>query len=123
MSQRQAFIDAILASPDDDAPRLIYADWLEERGESARAEFIRVQCELARLDVAENRYPELHVRQLDLLAQHEQEWLEEWSDRLVRWEFQRGFLHAVTITPAPFLDRGEELFRHHPVQRFAFVND
>jgi uncharacterized protein (TIGR02996 family) len=24
------FIQAILADPDDDAPRLVYADWLEE---------------------------------------------------------------------------------------------
>ena len=39
----------IIAHPADDAPRLIYADWLEEHGDSARAEFIRVQCELARL--------------------------------------------------------------------------
>ena len=43
----QAFIDAILASPEDDAPRLIYADWLDEQGQSERAEFIKVQIELA----------------------------------------------------------------------------
>lgn len=42
----RAFLDSIIAAPDDDAPRLIYADWLEERGDSERAEFIRVQCEL-----------------------------------------------------------------------------
>jgi len=42
------FLRAILEAPDDDGPRLVYADWLEERGEEARAEFIRVQVELAR---------------------------------------------------------------------------
>lgn len=26
------FLRAILAAPDDDAPRLIYADWLDENG-------------------------------------------------------------------------------------------
>jgi uncharacterized protein (TIGR02996 family) len=46
-----ALLAVILAHPDDDAPRLILADWLEEHGDSARAEFIRVQMELARLDV------------------------------------------------------------------------
>jgi uncharacterized protein (TIGR02996 family) len=40
---------AILAEPDEDTPRLMYADWLEEKGGSARAEFVRVQCELAGL--------------------------------------------------------------------------
>lgn len=41
-----AFIRTILASPDDDGPRLVYADYLEEQGEAERAELIRVQCEL-----------------------------------------------------------------------------
>jgi len=35
---------AILAAPDDDLPRLVAADWLEERGFAERAELIRVQC-------------------------------------------------------------------------------
>lgn len=35
---------AVLAAPDDDLPRLVYADWLDEHGEGERAEFIRIQC-------------------------------------------------------------------------------
>ncbi|MEZ6127007.1 MAG: TIGR02996 domain-containing protein [Planctomycetaceae bacterium] len=31
---RQAFLKEILAAPDDDAPRLIFADWLEEQGDA-----------------------------------------------------------------------------------------
>jgi uncharacterized protein (TIGR02996 family) len=45
-----AFQASILESPDDDALRLIYADWLDEHGQPKRAEFIRVQCQLAQLD-------------------------------------------------------------------------
>ncbi len=48
-TDRDAFMAAILAAPDDDLPRLVFADWLDEHGEPERAEFIRVQCELARL--------------------------------------------------------------------------
>ncbi len=44
MTDEQAFLDAIGATPDDDMPRLVYADWLEERGFSDRAEYIRLQC-------------------------------------------------------------------------------
>ena len=40
------FLAAIKAAPDDDAPRLELADWLEEDGQPERAEFIRVQCRL-----------------------------------------------------------------------------
>lgn len=45
--ERASFIAAIVDDPDDDLPRLIMADWLDERGEHDRAEFVRVQCELA----------------------------------------------------------------------------
>jgi uncharacterized protein (TIGR02996 family) len=44
-----AFLQAVLARPDDDLPRLIFADWLDENGQSERAEFIRIGCELATL--------------------------------------------------------------------------
>ena len=40
----------IIANPDSDTPRLMYADWLEEHGDPDRAAFIRVQCEIARLE-------------------------------------------------------------------------
>jgi uncharacterized protein (TIGR02996 family) len=52
MTPQQAFLEAIIAAPDDDTPRLIFADWLEENGGSAgaaRAEFVRVQCKIATL--------------------------------------------------------------------------
>jgi len=48
MTERDAFLQAIRDSPDDDTPRLVFADWLTENGDADRAEFIRVQCELAR---------------------------------------------------------------------------
>lgn len=66
-SHRTAFLQAILERPEDDAPRLIMADWLEENGEEARAEFIRVQCELAKYG---DNMPENTVvpyRQIDAL--------------------------------------------------------
>lgn len=43
-----ALLAAVRHAPDDDAPRLIAADWLDEHGESERAEFIRLQCRLWR---------------------------------------------------------------------------
>jgi uncharacterized protein (TIGR02996 family) len=56
---QRALLKAIAAAPHDDAPRLVYADWLDEHAAelpkkereatAARAEIIRVQCELARL--------------------------------------------------------------------------
>lgn len=50
LAQHEAFLRAIFDAPDDNTPRLVYADFLQENGEDVRAELIRVQCELARLD-------------------------------------------------------------------------
>ena len=49
MAEREALTAAVLADPDDDLPRLVFADWLDERGEAARARFIRAQLALAAL--------------------------------------------------------------------------
>ncbi len=50
MTEEQAFLDAIKANPSDRALRLIYADWLEERGDE-RAAALRVDS------VGEGRCP------------------------------------------------------------------
>lgn len=42
---REAFLRAIFADPANDLPRLVFADWLDERGEAAWAELIRLQCQ------------------------------------------------------------------------------
>ncbi len=47
MSDRAAFVAAIEADPDNDLPRLVWADWLDDTGDpfdSLRAELIRLQC-------------------------------------------------------------------------------
>ena len=66
MSQDEPFIEAILAEPDDDGLRLIYADWLEEQGHP-HGELLRAQVELARSGVAETRRAELACRQQTLV--------------------------------------------------------
>jgi uncharacterized protein (TIGR02996 family) len=45
-TEQTALLQRILEAPADDIPRLIYADWLEEKGQDKRAEFIRVSCRL-----------------------------------------------------------------------------
>jgi uncharacterized protein (TIGR02996 family) len=53
MSIEEGLLQDVIENPDDDAPRLIYADWLEEfhsgdRPRARRAELIREQIALAR---------------------------------------------------------------------------
>ena len=48
MTDHDALVRAVCEFPDDDTPRLIYADFLEENGDAERAAFIRAQIHLAR---------------------------------------------------------------------------
>jgi uncharacterized protein (TIGR02996 family) len=90
---------AVRAEPDDDAPRLVLSDWLEEHGDQARAEFIRVQCQMTRAAAAWGRnesptwnrfdqqgrevadldpeYAALHARARALVAEHGARWAED----------------------------------------------
>ena len=45
LPEYQFLLTAVRAAPDDDLPRLVLADWLEERGEGERAVLIRKMCE------------------------------------------------------------------------------
>jgi uncharacterized protein (TIGR02996 family) len=49
MDTQQAFLRAIIEEPDDDTHRLVFADWLDDDGQSAWAALIRAQCGLNRL--------------------------------------------------------------------------
>jgi uncharacterized protein (TIGR02996 family) len=49
MSDRAALLAAICEHPDEEVPRLVYADWLDENGGSKRAAFIRARVEHRRL--------------------------------------------------------------------------
>jgi uncharacterized protein (TIGR02996 family) len=87
------FVAAVRDAPDDDLPRLIYADYLEERGDP-RGPFIRAQVELARADADDPQRDELAGVEAELLARHEAEWVGSLADRLYRWWFHRGFLEV-----------------------------
>jgi uncharacterized protein (TIGR02996 family) len=64
LTQEGALLLAILANPQDLAVRLVYADWLEERGDSVRAEYFRVECELDALPRKRRKRRQLLTRRL-----------------------------------------------------------
>src|SRR3954451_12292860 len=74
VSDEAGLLDAVVREPDDDLHRMVYADWLEERGQGARAEFIRVQVELARPAADRPRRAELLRREKTLLARNGRRW-------------------------------------------------
>jgi uncharacterized protein (TIGR02996 family) len=65
MVDEQALVQAILANPTDDGPRLVYADWLEERGDP-RGEFLRIQTALTRLPRKDKQHARFRKRLKEL---------------------------------------------------------
>ncbi|MEK6237946.1 MAG: TIGR02996 domain-containing protein [Planctomycetales bacterium] len=114
MTQERMFLNEIIENPDDDAPRLVFADWLEERGD-LRADFIRAQCELAKLPDHERR-PDLEAREQQLLFRHGKQWAKPLRKRIKKWTFRRGLIDEVTVSAAAFLEHGEELLQRAPIQ-------
>lgn len=84
MNIEDAFIQAILSDPSATAPRLIYADWLEERGDPSsicRAEYLRVECELDALPKRDPKRTRLQARLRQLRASVGDDWwlVLDWS--------------------------------------------
>jgi uncharacterized protein (TIGR02996 family) len=112
MSDETALLRAIAAHPDEDTPRLAYADWLDEhkpakakgRGKkksgegNRRAALIRAQ------------------RCRQLLDEHEEGWLKQ-DVFVLDWSWSRGFVEAFSAEPVDLVEDGEELFGKYPFRR------
>jgi uncharacterized protein (TIGR02996 family) len=86
----------VYANPRDDAPRLVLADLLQERGDP-RGEFIALQCRGAPLDKA------ARARERALLAAHARAWMGPLAPAIAKSArhkpvFRRGFLAAAYVT-------------------------
>ena len=91
-------VAAIAAAPDDDAPRLVYADWLAERGDP-RGELIHLQLARAAMLASDERAAETDKRIAALLEEHRAAWLGKLAllgKRGLHFGFDRGLLGAVT---------------------------
>lgn len=122
MDDDRAFLDEILAQPDDDLPRLIYADWLEERGDP-RGELIRVQCELAKLTATDSRRKVLEERGRLLVLDHYESWIEEPLILLGvgKARFVRGLVEEIELDAQVFLEIAESLFHAAPLMQRVWL--
>lgn len=136
MNDQDAFLRAIIDNPDDEFPRLIFADWLEEHGEPARASLIRVQCELEKLTDEDPRGVVLCEQEAELLLTHVQQWrsgLPTWvrgpgrfhKETLARHrgraQFRRGVFHF-RLNAHDFLRHGKSLRRKVPFDSLCLQN-
>jgi uncharacterized protein (TIGR02996 family) len=116
------FLQAILEAPDDDAPRLIFADWLDDNSRPEHARLIRVQCELARLPDDDPRRPELETEAERLLPEYNVGLRAQLAEGLPAWardsspRIERGFVSGLTLTPGRFVKEAAGLSQKIPLQ-------
>jgi uncharacterized protein (TIGR02996 family) len=129
----ELLLKAVVASPDDDLPRLVAADWLDEHDEPERAEFIRVQVERAKADSTELKWREQSRWNNPLLGPL---WAVEACPHIAdmdfgsslrslglngaeRVEFRRGFPFRITCTADEWLRYGRGIVPRQPVRELA----
>ena len=91
--EHEPLLASIYARPDDDTARLVYADWLLERGD-VRGELITLQVQEAQGQRSEPGSKRIRA----LLRAHEAEWLgDPLRATLIRTVFRRGFLTEAAL--------------------------
>jgi uncharacterized protein (TIGR02996 family) len=121
MTDRDALLRAICENPDDDLPRLAFADWLDENDWPDRAAFVRAQVELARTPDWEphavfcrHRRPEWDHGWpwCDTLPAVPGNWTVDWHPQ----PFRRGFGWRVVVNALPVWNEfAPRLFETAPV--------
>lgn len=122
MGDREALLRAVCENPDDDTPRLVFADWCEEHGERERAEFIRIQCELARGSVSDSRAADLRARESQLLDEFATLWAEPLRGLIHQFVFKRGFVERVEMSLEAPAEQIVRVFEVAPIRRVRDQN-
>ncbi|MFT3840134.1 MAG: TIGR02996 domain-containing protein [Myxococcaceae bacterium] len=118
-AQTDGLMRAILERPGDDAPRLVYADALLERGDA--------QGDLIRLQVAADAKPtppnvvQLNTKVNQLLRTSWKTFAGEAAPYANEHSFRRGFAEKLTMTVSAFEKHGERLFTQTPARALAFA--
>jgi len=119
MSDRDALLAAVRADPDNDLPRLVYADWLEEHDEERQAAFIRAEVALARLEPNDDDI-EATAEQASVL----------WRDDGRAWRIpglsglqvpRRGLIEVVETSAEALIAVPPEVLLRYPIRRLRLV--
>jgi uncharacterized protein (TIGR02996 family) len=117
MTDKSARRAAIAANPDDDTVRLVFADLVEESGDTERAEFIRNQVELARMSLNDPARRPLVVKNRRFLCDYVPVWKAE-LPRIpgITWgDFNRGLIEEVQAGDEDSIVRAADAIFAEPV--------
>ncbi|MBY0228034.1 MAG: TIGR02996 domain-containing protein, partial [Gemmataceae bacterium] len=118
--EERGLIEGIVEAPDEDAPRLIYADWLEDHGQPEHAEFIRAQVALPGLAADDERLLPLLRRS----ARLERRLRERTHRGIPKWAATAGsLLHLLDDQPPHAVPGWADCWRGFPVGAFGQAHE
>ena len=138
--EQRAFLDGIIAHPDDIDRRWVYADWLDDHGDPDRAEFIRIQLSKKwsrREDLLLYNnwrewlgcsHPEVFIGTIDgfriiVVENKPPSAMEEnRSTTYESYQFHDGFVHTIRLPAETWRVIGPRLVANHPV-RYVWATD
>jgi uncharacterized protein (TIGR02996 family) len=124
-AEERALLAAIIAHPDEDTPRLMYADWLQEHDRPERAEFIRLSIRLANLRHGDPKFETDEARLLEQfqalvegrIGKWEREFALSFTANSDLWfGFRRGLVEEVRCSVRYFLKIANHLFLDAPLR-------
>lgn len=107
MDEMIPFLRTIAEYPGDDAPRLVFADWLDEHKQHARAEFIRLQIALANMDSLDDGYAEktAKMRRCGVFTKKgKHRFFDYLPTKKCRIAFHRGMIESINTNFADKID-------------------
>jgi uncharacterized protein (TIGR02996 family) len=125
MDDERALLKAIIAHPDEDTPRLVFADWLQEHDQPERAEYIRLSIRRANLRYTDPGYQtasqKIAAALLPLIDRWDTQWARQFAARFpkasnVEFVLRRGFIEEIWCSPAFFLKNAERLLNEAPIR-------
>lgn len=122
MSRLSDLLEAVVAAPDDDAPRRVYADALLET-ENPLGEFIHVQCDLAARALPREERIRRRRREKELLEAHGAQWTMGLYASFYTTQFVRGFVEELTIAAENWTQHGHLLFERAPLLHTVILSE
>src|SRR5262245_52495484 len=117
--EQAALLGAIVAHPDDDTARLVYADWLQENGDEEQATFIRDSIKLALMKPKGKTWRTLLEELRDTLAEYREEWCAPFGigETALVVRYERGFpLRVICDCPDAFFEAAETWMTFIPIR-------
>jgi uncharacterized protein (TIGR02996 family) len=114
--RHEGFLHALRDDPDDDASRLIYADWLDDHGDCERADFIRLQVRLSQIKPGDPERPALAALSQEAVKAETERWLGARPSFLKAWSFRGGLLDRLVLDASATMADLVPLLEAHPVR-------